>query len=144
MAAPGAASRRRLLKAAPKSGPQKRLPRSGSRCKKVAPEPPRRFVACRVVSCVRKCVNLLPGAAQGAAKVWWLPGQLLGGGSQGKGSRGGPRPQRRSLGTPQCGQSFLTVVGCFQSLWWMGEFLRRIFVICGISWPWEYTIFMTI
>ena len=75
VAAPGAASRRWL-------------PKRGSRHQKVAPEPPRRFVECRVVSCVRKCVRWLPGAAPGANKVWRLPGQLLGGGSQGKGSQG--------------------------------------------------------
>ena len=47
---------------------------------------------------------------------------------------GGPRPQRRSLGTPRCGQSCLAVVGRFQSWWWMA-YLRHIYVICGISWP---------
>ena len=42
-------------------------------CSVVAPEPPRHFVACRVVFCVRKCVSWLPGAAPGAAKVWRRP-----------------------------------------------------------------------
>ena len=83
VAAPRAASRQRLLKAAPEVA-LKTAPKSGSQKAAPAPKGGSRAAPPFCAMHVRKYVSWLPGAA----KVWRLPGQLLGGGSQGNGSRG--------------------------------------------------------
>ena len=73
-------------------------------------------------------------AAPGAAPRWRLPR---------KGLRGAVHGPRDDPWARHCvANLFLAVVGCFQSLWWMGEFLRRFFMIfCRLLFFSKFNIF---